>query len=190
MSSEKTDGSEKDDDDKASVVGSSGMDFIFLDEEEVETAAVTIESTEYESSTVEPLSPFVKVNQSVPESCSPGKVEKTTKRLITKSSRKRKIENAARRDHENRNGYGTNRHLDVSTDAFLEDVWTVVQCNVTQSMLKAGLNRPLTEEILEKFDIGEGRMSEFFIDSATEESESNSLQNDASRKQRQNIVPD
>ena len=151
MSSERTDGSEKDDDDKASVDGSSGMDFKFLDEEEVETAAVTIESAEYESS----LSPFVKVNQSVPESSSPGKVEKTTKRLIIKSSRKRKIENAARRDHKNRNGYGTNRHLDVSTNAFLEDVWTVVQCYVTQSMLKAGLNRPLTEEILEKFDIGE-----------------------------------
>ena len=54
--------------------------------------------------------------------------------------------------------------------AFMEEVWTVVQSYVTQSMLKTGLNRPLMREI----DECEGRLSELLIDSATDESEANS----------------
>ena len=54
--------------------------------------------------------------------------------------------------------------------AFMEEVWTVFQSYGTQSILKLGLNRPLMREVLDKLDECEGRLSEFFIDSATEES--------------------
>ena len=40
--------------------------------------------------------------------------------------------------------------------------------------MKIGLNRPLMREILDKLDEYEGRLSELFIDSATDESEANS----------------
>ena len=58
--------------------------------------------------------------------------------------------------------------------AFMEEVWTVVQSNGTQSILKMGLNRPLMREVLDKLDECEGRLSELLIDSATDESEANS----------------
>ena len=57
----------------------------------------------------------------------------------------------------------------------MEEVWTVVQSYGTQSILKVGLNRPLMREVLDKLDECEGRMSELLIDSATDESEVNSL---------------
>ena len=41
------------------------------------------------------------------------------------------------RDHENKTGCGTDRV------AFMEEVWSVVQCYGTQSMLKTDINRPL-----------------------------------------------
>ena len=72
------------------------------------------------------------------------------------------------RDHENRTGYNMDRI------AFMEEVWTVVQCYGTQSMLKTGLNIPLMREILDKLVDCEGRLSKLLIDSATEESEVNS----------------
>ena len=56
----------------------------------------------------------------------------------------------------------------------MEEVWTVVQCYGTQSMLKTGLNRPLMREILDKLEECEGRLSKLLIDSATDESEANS----------------
>ena len=56
----------------------------------------------------------------------------------------------------------------------MEEVWTVVQSFGTQSILKLGLNRPLMREVLDKLDECEGRLSEFLIDSATDESEANS----------------
>ena len=59
--------------------------------------------------------------------------------------------------------------------ALMEEVWTVVQCYMTQSILKTGSNRPLMPEILDKLDECEGRMSEFLVDSATDESETKSL---------------
>ena len=59
--------------------------------------------------------------------------------------------------------------------AFMEEVWTVAQCYGTQSMLKAGLNRPLMREILDKLDECEGRRSELLIDLASDESAVNSL---------------
>ena len=58
--------------------------------------------------------------------------------------------------------------------AFMEEVWTVVQCYGTQSMLKTGLKRPLMREILDKLDESEERMSKLLIDSATDENELNS----------------
>ena len=58
--------------------------------------------------------------------------------------------------------------------AFMEEVWTVVQSYGTQSICKIGLNRPLMREILDKLDECEGRLSGFLIDSATDESETNS----------------
>ena len=57
----------------------------------------------------------------------------------------------------------------------MEEVWTVVQSYGTQSILKTGLNRPLMREVLDKLDECEGRLSELLIDSATDESEANSL---------------
>ena len=58
--------------------------------------------------------------------------------------------------------------------AFMEEVSTVVQSYGAQSILKIGLNRPLMREVLDKLDECEGRLSELFIDSATDESEANS----------------
>ena len=95
------------------------------------------------------------------------------------SPRRRRIEGAARvtflgnlpeeewevhhRDHENKTGCNMDRV------ALMEEVWTVVQCYGTQSMLKTGLNKPLMLEILDKLDECEGRLSELLIDSATDE---------------------
>ena len=56
----------------------------------------------------------------------------------------------------------------------MEEVRTVVQCNGTQSMLRTGLNRPLSREILDKLDECDLKLSKFLIDSATDESEANS----------------
>ena len=72
------------------------------------------------------------------------------------------------RYHENRTGYRLDRV------AFREEVWTVVQSNGTQSILKVGPNRPLMREVHDKLDECEGRVSELLIDSATDESEANS----------------
>ena len=55
----------------------------------------------------------------------------------------------------------------------MEEVWTVVQCYGTQSMLKTGLSRPLMQQVLDKLDECKGRMSKLLIDSATGESEKN-----------------
>ena len=57
---------------------------------------------------------------------------------------------------------------------FIEEAWTVVQCFGTQSMLIAGLKRPLMPEILDKLDECEGRMIDLLIYAATDESEVNS----------------
>ena len=73
------------------------------------------------------------------------------------------------RDHENRTGCSRDRV------AFTEGVWTVVQSYGTQPMLKTGVNRSLLREVLDKLDECEGRLSEFLIDSATDESEANSI---------------
>ena len=62
----------------------------------------------------------------------------------------------------------------MDRDAFMEEVWTVVQCYGTQSMLKTVLNRPLMREILDKLDECEGRVSDVLIDSAGDENETNS----------------
>ena len=90
------------------------------------------------------------------------------KMFSTESPRRRRIEGAARkpflgtlpekewevhhRDHENKTGCGMDRI------AFIEEIWTVVQCYGTQSMLKTDLNRPLMWEITDKLDKGEGRV--------------------------------
>ena len=56
----------------------------------------------------------------------------------------------------------------------MEEVWTVVQCYGTQSVFKTGLNRPLMQEILDKLEECEERLSKLLIDSASEEIEVNS----------------
>ena len=75
---------------------------------------------------------------------------------------------SVRVDYESRTG------CNMDKVAFMEEVWLVVQCYGTQSMLKTGINRPLMREILDKLDECEGRLGELLIDSATDESESNS----------------
>ena len=97
-----------------------------------------METVEDETSTLESPSIFMKTIHNVPESSSPGKIEKTTKHVIADSPRRRKTENLAQvpflealpeeerefyhRDLENRIGWEMNKF------AFIEDVWTVVQC--------------------------------------------------------------
>ena len=57
---------------------------------------------------------------------------------------------------------------------FMEEVWTIVNCYGTQSMLKTGLKRPLRWKIFDKlYNLGV-RMSELLFDSATDEKEANS----------------
>ena len=56
----------------------------------------------------------------------------------------------------------------------MKEIWIVMQSYGNQSMLKTGLNRPLTRENLDKLNNCEWRMSQLLIDSATEESEANS----------------
>ena len=144
----------------------------------------TTEPAEEGTSTLEPPSAFMKMNRNLLESSSPSDSKNVEKKLLMKSPRRRRIEGTVRipffgtlaiekwefhhRDHENRTGCNMDRV------AFMEEVWTVVQSYVTQSMLKTGLNRPLMREILDKLDECEGRLSELLIDSATDESEANS----------------
>ena len=124
------------------------------------------------------------MKRSLPENSSPGNSKDNEQRLLMESSRRRRIEGAARvpflgtlpeeewevhhRDHANRTGCRLDRV------AFMEEVWTVVQSYGTQSILKIGLKRPLMREVLDKLDECKGRLSELLIDSATDESEANS----------------
>ena len=123
------------------------------------------------------------INQNLPESSSPGKLKTTETKLLMESPRRRRLEGTARvpflgslpeeewevhqRDHER----STWCYMDRV--AFMEEVWTVVQCYGTQSVFKTGLNRPLMQEILDKLDECEGGLSELLIDSASEEIEVN-----------------
>ena len=172
-------------DDKASTGGISSQYFnLSSDFENNADALETTEPANEGTSTLEPPSAFVEMNRDLPESSSPGNSKDREQRLLMESPRRRRIEGAARvpffgtlpkeeyevhhRDHENRTGCRLDRV------AFMEEVWTVVQSYGTQSILKVGLNRPLMREILDKLDECEGRLSELFIDSATDESEANS----------------
>ena len=85
-------------------------------------------------------------------------------------------------DHENRTGCSMDRV------AFMEEVWTVNQSYGTQSILKTGLNRPLMREVLDKCDESEEILSEFFIDSATDESEANSPTKTTPREGKEEVV--
>ena len=174
------------DDDKASTGGMSSLDFNFLDDFEIgtETLEGTTEPAEDETSTLEHPSAFMDISRSSPENNPPGKFKTTERRLLRESPSRRRIESTARvpflgtlpeeecevhhRDHESRIGCNMDRV------AFIEEVWTVVQCYGTQSMLRTGLNRPLMREILDNLDEWEGRLNKVLIDSATDESEINS----------------
>ena len=70
-------------------------------------------------------------------------------------------------DTESRTGCNMDRF------AFMEEVWTVVLQDPVN--FEKGLNRPLMREILDKLDESEGKLSDFLIDSGTDESEVNSL---------------
>ena len=173
-------------DDRASQGGVSSLDFNF-NLSDFENNADTLEATEsaYEgTSTLKPPSAFTEKKRNLPESSSLGNSKNSEQRLLMESPRRRRIEGSARvpflgtlpeeewevhhRDHENMMGCRLDRV------AFMEEVWTVVQCYGTQSILKTGLNRPLMREVLDKLDECEGRLSELLIDSATDESEANS----------------
>ena len=119
------------------------------------------------------------VRRKLPESSSPGKFKATETKISMESPRRRRIEGTARvsflgtlpeeewevrhRDHESDTGCNMDRV------ASMEEVWTVVQCYGTRSMLKTGLNRPLMRKILDKLVECEARLSELLIDSATDE---------------------
>ena len=126
----------------------------------------------------------METSRNLPESGSPSNSKDTEQILLMESPRRRRLEGAARvpflgtlpekewevhhRDHENRTGCRLERV------AFMEEVRTVVQSYVTQSILKLGLNRPLMREVLDKLDECEGRLNELLLDSVTDESETNS----------------
>ena len=172
-------------DDKASTGGKSSLDFnLFSDFENNADALETTEPANEVTSTLEPPSVFAEMKRSLPKNSSPGISKDNEQRLLMESSRRRRIEGAARvpflgtlpeeewevhhRDHENRTGCRLDRV------AFMEEVWTVVQSYGTQSILKIGLNRPLMREVLDKLDKCKGKLSELLIDSAIDESEANS----------------
>ena len=164
-------------DDRASTGGISSLDFNFLSD--LENNADTLEATEPADEA------FTEMKRNLPKSSSPGNSRNNEQRILMESPRRRRIEGSARvpflgtlpeeeweahhRDHESRTGCRLDRV------AFIEEVWTVVQSYRTQSILKIGLNRPLMREVLDKNDECEGRLSELLIDSATDESEANSL---------------
>ena len=171
-------------DDKASTGGVSSLDFeIFLSDFEngMDALEATTEPADEGTSTLEPPSAFMGTNRKLPESGSPSNSKGTEQKLLMESSRRRRLEGAARvpflgtlpkeewevhhRDHENRTGCRMDRV------AVMEEVWTVVQSYGTQYILKLGLNRPLMWEVVDKPDEFEGRVSELLIDSATDESE-------------------
>ena len=143
----------------------------------------TTEPADEGTSTLETPSAFMGTNRKLPESSSPSNSKNIEQKLLMESPGRRRKEGAARvtflgrlpqeewevhhRDHENRTGCRMDRV------AFMEEVWTVVQSYGTQSNLTLGLNRPLMREVLDKLDECEGRLSEFLIDSATDESEAN-----------------
>ena len=68
----------------------------FFDENEAKTVVGTTEAAEAEFSTLIPPSALMITFSNVPESSSPGKIEKTTNRLLLYSPRRRKIVNAVR----------------------------------------------------------------------------------------------
>ena len=181
---ENPDQAEKEDD-KASTGEISSLDFnLFSDFEYNADALETTEPANEGTSTLEPQSTFAEKKGNLLESSSSGNSKDNEQRILMESPRRRRIEGAARlpclgtfpeeewevhyRDHENRTGCRLDRV------AFMEEVWTVVQSYGTQSILKAGLNRPLMREVLDKLDECEGRLSELLIDRGTDESEANS----------------
>ena len=148
--------------DKASTGGMSNLVFNFLSDFENDT------------DTLEPPSAFMGTNRNLPQSSSPSDSKKSEQTLLMDSPSRGRIEGTARvpflgtlpeeewevhhRDHENRTGCRMDRV------AFLEEVWTVVQSYVSQSLLKLGLKRPLMLEILDKLDEFEGIFRNLLID--------------------------
>ena len=139
-----TDQAEKEDD-KASTGGVSSLDFNFLSDFEngTDMLEATTEPADEGTSTLEPPSAFMEMNRNLPESSSPSNSKNAEKKLLMKSPMRRRIEGTARvpflrtlpeeewevhhRDHENRKGCSIDR------DAFMEEVWAVVQSYETQS---------------------------------------------------------
>ena len=75
------------DDDKASTGGVSSLDFILLDDSEVEAEKLegTIEPAEDGTSTLEPPSAFMNPSCDLPESSSPGNFKTTEMKLLMES---------------------------------------------------------------------------------------------------------
>ena len=157
-------------DDKASTGRISSLVFNFLSDFENNADALeTTEPANEATSTLEPPSALAEMKRNLPESSSPGNSKDKEQRLLMESPRTRRIEGAARvpflgtlpgeewevhhRDHENRTGCRLDR------EAFMEEVWTVIQSYGTQSILKVGHNRLLMREVLDKLDKCEGRLS-------------------------------
>ena len=128
------------DNDKASTGGVPSLDFNFLDNHEIRTETLqgTTEPAEDETSTLEPPPAFMNISRNLAESSSAGKSKTIETKLLTESPRRRRIEGSARvpflgtlpeeewevhhRDHEIRTG------CNIDRVAFMEEVWTVVQC--------------------------------------------------------------
>ena len=141
-------------DDKASTGGMSSLDFNFLSdfENRTDTLKATTEPAGKGTSTLETSSAFMEMKRNLTESSSSSNSKNTKQKLLMKSPRRRRIEGTPRvpflgtlpdeesevhhRDGENRMGCRMDRV------AWMEEVRTVIQSFVTQSVLKIGLNRP------------------------------------------------
>ena len=173
-------------DDKVSTGGMSSLDFNFLSvfEDCTETAGGTNETAEEGTSTLQPASAFIKLDQNLPESSSPGNSINVEKKILMESPRRRRIEGTVRvlflgtLPQEEWEVYHIDRKIRTGCNmdrvAFIDEVWTVVQGYGTQSMLRTGLTIPMMREILDKLDEREGSLSELLIDSAFDESEAGS----------------
>ena len=126
-------------DDKASTGGMSSLDFNFISDfqNDTETVGGTTEPAEEGTSTLQPSSSFMELNQNLLESSSPSNFKNVEKKLLMESPRRRRIEGIVRvpflgtlpeeegednhRDHESRTG------CNMDKVAFMEEIWLVVQ---------------------------------------------------------------
>ena len=114
------------------------MDFSFPDEEdEARKVTDTTKPKKDDSFTLKSPSIYMNTTQNKQESSSPGKTEITTKKILTESTRRRKVEKAVpflgtlhedefenhHRNHENRTGCGLNQEFFMEEGCTVENLY-------------------------------------------------------------------